>query len=140
MIILTVVLLPAPLGPTYPRISPGRTAKLTSSTAGMPLKRLERWRTSSIGQSNRHRGERNVPGGGGLLCGRRMVRWGGFLLNGVSNRAVALQPPLIHPGQHRDVAVHVAVDLHESFVVVETMQPAHILLKRALPGDRHGQE
>ena len=32
------------------------------------------------------------------------------------------------------------VDPHKSVVVVETVQSAHILLQRALPGDRHGQE
>src|SRR4030042_2361366 len=32
--ILIVVVLPAPLGPRYPRISPGRTMKLTSLTTG----------------------------------------------------------------------------------------------------------
>src|ERR1700691_3285482 len=46
--ILTVVLFPEPLGPRYPRISPGRMVKLTSSTAGLRVYSLVRWRTSSI--------------------------------------------------------------------------------------------
>jgi hypothetical protein len=37
MINLTVVLLPASLGPTWPGISTGRMVKLTSSRAGMQL-------------------------------------------------------------------------------------------------------
>src|SRR5208282_2150738 len=75
-----------------------------------------------------------------LVCRRRRVRWGGLRLDDVSNRAVAFQPALVHPRQHRNIVVHIVVDLHESFVVVEAMQPAHILLQGALPGDRHGQE
>src|ERR1035441_4560997 len=65
--ILTVVLLPAPLGPRYPRISPGRMVKLTESTAGGPMKVLVRLRASSM--EGRHRGggagSRSGAGGGG---------------------------------------------------------------------------
>src|SRR5438309_1232232 len=75
-----------------------------------------------------------------LVCRRRGVRGSGLLLDDVSNRAVALQPALVHPGQHQYVVVHIIVDLHESLVVMETMQPPHILLQRALPGDWHRQE
>ena len=38
--IFTVVVLPEPLGPRYPKTSPGSIRKLTSSTAGMLLYRL----------------------------------------------------------------------------------------------------
>ena len=37
------VLLPAPLGPRKPRISPGETVKETPFRAAMPLKRLTRF-------------------------------------------------------------------------------------------------
>src|ERR1043166_818399 len=66
--------------------------------------------------------------------------WNRLLLDHVTNRGVALQPTLVHPGQHQNVTVHIIVDLHKSLVVVETMQPAYILLQCALPGDRHGQK
>src|SRR5450432_3951849 len=46
--IFTVVLLPAPFGPRYPRISPGEMLKLTWSTTVIPLYRLVRLRTSSM--------------------------------------------------------------------------------------------
>src|SRR5215831_1227404 len=66
--------------------------------------------------------------------------WRGLLLDDIPNRAVALQPALVHPRQHRNTVIYVVVDLHDSLVVVETMQPAHVLLQRPLPGDRHRQE
>src|SRR5580698_6810227 len=34
------------------------------------------------------------------LCRCWGVRWRGFLLDDVSNRAVALEPALVHPSQH----------------------------------------
>ena len=71
---------------------------------------------------------------------RTVGRWRGFLLDDVTDDAVAFQPPLVHPGQHRNVVVHIIVDLHKAFAVVQTMQTAHILLQSAFPGDRHGQE
>src|SRR5262249_52959200 len=46
-IILSSVVLPEPLGPMMPRISPGRTVKETAATATRPAKRLLRARTSS---------------------------------------------------------------------------------------------
>lgn len=64
----------------------------------------------------------------------------GLCFDRISNRAVAFRPALVHPRQHRNTTIYVVVDLHESFVVVETVQPAHVLLERALPGDRHRQE
>src|ERR1035438_4380684 len=48
VIIFMVVDLPDPFGPKYPVISPARAWKLTLSTAGMPLKRLETLRSSSV--------------------------------------------------------------------------------------------
>jgi hypothetical protein len=36
--------------------------------------------------------------------------------------------------------IDIVVNLHESFVVVETMQSADVLLQRALSRDRHRQE
>src|SRR5262249_32785027 len=46
--IFIVVDLPDPLGPRYPVISPARAEKLTSSTAVIPLNRLQTFRNSSI--------------------------------------------------------------------------------------------
>src|SRR5690349_10849510 len=45
---LTVVLLPEPLGPRYPTISPGWMSKLTRSSARMPPYRLVSPRACSI--------------------------------------------------------------------------------------------
>jgi hypothetical protein len=70
--------------------------------------------------------------------GRAM--WNRLPLHHITNRGIALQSALVHPGQHQNVAVHIIVDLHKSLVRMETMQPAHILLQRALPGNRHRQE
>src|SRR5215475_12846432 len=47
-IMLTVVLLPEPLGPRYPTTSPRLTVKLTLSTASRPAYRFDRQRTSSM--------------------------------------------------------------------------------------------
>src|SRR5215467_8021831 len=47
-IMLTVVLLPEPLGPRYPTTSPRLTVKLTLSTASRPSYRFDRQRTSSM--------------------------------------------------------------------------------------------
>jgi hypothetical protein len=41
---------------------------------------------------------------------------------------------------HRNVIVHIIVDLDKSFTVVETMQSPDGLLQRTFPGDRHGKE
>src|SRR5664279_3969345 len=49
--------------------------------------------------------------------------WKRLLLDHITNRGIALQPALVHSGQHRNVVVDIIVDLHESIVVVETMQP-----------------
>src|SRR5258705_9574577 len=46
-IMLSSVVLPDPLGPMMPTISPGTTRKETSATAMRPAKRLPRPRTSS---------------------------------------------------------------------------------------------
>ena len=50
LIRLNSVVLPAPLGPSNPKISPSRTARLTPSTATSPPKRqLSAWISSSGG-------------------------------------------------------------------------------------------
>ena len=69
-----------------------------------------------------------------------MGRWRRILLDNIPNRAVAFQPALVHSCQHRNVVIDIVVNLHESFVVVETMQSADVLLQRALSRDRHRQE
>ena len=51
-------------------------------------------------------------------------------LEHVSNRAVAFEPALKHSGKHQHVAVDIVEYLHESFVVMQTMQPPDILLKQ----------
>ena len=71
---------------------------------------------------------------------RRRARRINLLLDHITNRGITLQPALVHPGQHQNVVVHIVVDLHKSLVSMETMQPAHILLQRALSGNRHRQE
>src|ERR1700723_516769 len=48
VIIFMVVDLPDPFGPRYPVTSPGCAEKLTLSTAGIPEKRFETLRSSSI--------------------------------------------------------------------------------------------
>src|ERR1700677_4449798 len=48
VIIFMVVDLPDPFGPRYPVTSPGCAEKLTLSTAGIPEKRFERLRSSSM--------------------------------------------------------------------------------------------
>src|SRR5262245_23677043 len=63
---LKMVLLPEPLGPMRPRISPGSTANDTLLTAVNPPKRLvrlatvsmSRWRRPSLGGVGRRRGQR----------------------------------------------------------------------------------
>ena len=47
---LNSVVLPAPLGPMMPRISPSATEKLTSLTAFRPPKARDRFSTSSSGR------------------------------------------------------------------------------------------
>src|SRR5205823_5777414 len=54
------------------------------------------------------------------------IGWKPLLLDHITNRPIALQPALVHPGQHQNVVVHIVVDLHESFVVV---QPTTWLLR-----------
>src|SRR5271167_35656 len=61
--ILIVVVLPAPLGPKKPNISPGATAKLMPSTAVASPKRLVRRSTTTSGGSILF-GYRQVYGGG----------------------------------------------------------------------------
>src|SRR5664279_3354579 len=61
--------------------------------------------------------------GPGLKVCRRGMGWKRLLLDHITNRGIALQPALVHSGQHRNVVVDIIVDLHESIVVVETMQP-----------------
>src|SRR5690606_5751520 len=51
MRILMVVVLPAPLAPTNPNISPGRTVRLTPRSASFSPYRLRSSRTSSTGDS-----------------------------------------------------------------------------------------
>src|ERR1700677_237881 len=48
VIIFMVVDLPDPFGPRYPVTPPGCAEKLTLSTPGIPEKRFETWRSSSI--------------------------------------------------------------------------------------------
>ena len=54
-------------------------------------------------------------------------------LDHISNRAVAFESALKHPRKHQHVAVDIVEYLHESFVVMQTMQPPDILLKRTFP-------
>src|ERR1035437_8730698 len=62
-----------------------------------------------------------------LVHRRRGMGWKRLRLDHITHRGIAFQPALVHPGQHRNVVVHLIVDLHESFVVAKTVQPAYIL-------------
>ena len=58
----------------------------------------------------------------------------------VADRAVAPQPSLEHPEEHRHIAVDVIVDPDLGLAGMEAMQPARVLHERALPGDRQREE
>lgn len=76
----------------------------------------------------------------GVRCYRDRAGRGGIALYRVSDRTVALQSPLIHPGKRRHAGVNVIVNLDDAFVVVKAVQPAYILLERPFPGHRHCQK
>lgn len=66
------------------------------------------------------------------------AHWG-CLLDHVPYGRVTAHSTVVHAGEHWDVAVHVVVDLHNAFIVVQAMEPTDILLQRALPRNRHRQ-
>src|SRR5450759_5584833 len=45
-----------------------------------------------------------------------------------------------HAGENRHAHINIIVDDHLALGIVETVQPARILGKRAFPCDRHGKE
>src|SRR3954462_11732099 len=86
---LNIVVLPAPLGPIRPAISPALTLSETASTAATPPKRLDTDRVSSMSRSSssKRHGERalvlesygDFPLDGATLVGRfrpRKINWG----------------------------------------------------------------
>src|SRR5690348_6433691 len=74
-IMLMVVVLPAPLGPTSPTISPGATSKLTSSTALSAPNDLHRCRTERTGGA-----VIAAPSSGGASRTHLRCDWGAPLL------------------------------------------------------------
>src|SRR5262249_50103339 len=55
----------------------------------------------------------------------------------VAHVAVPLQPAPIHSREHQDVPINVVVDLNDSLGIVKPMKSPDVLLKRALPRNRH---
>jgi hypothetical protein len=42
-------------------------------------------------------------------------------VDGIAHRRVSLQPPLVHPRQHKHATIHVIVDLHNLLAVMQAM-------------------
>src|SRR6266496_4791564 len=61
-------------------------------------------------------------------------------LHGVANRGISFQPSLVHPRQHRNVRIHIVVDLNNMLVVMKPMQSPDILLESSFPRNWHSQK
>jgi hypothetical protein len=46
----------------------------------------------------------------------------------VAHIGVTAKPPFVHPREHPDIDVDVVINLDYTFVVVQSMQPTHVLL------------
>src|SRR3954466_4324328 len=73
-IMLMVVVLPAPLGPSSPTISPGAIENDRPSTASVPPYALRRFETSRIDIKKKGAGSSTAPG---EFCTAELPRWGG---------------------------------------------------------------
>lgn len=53
---------------------------------------------------------------------------------------IAFFPFLIHALEHRNMQVHIIINLDKLLIRMEPMKTAGILLQGSLPGNRHGQK
>ena len=46
----------------------------------------------------------------------------------IAHIGVSAEPPFVHPREHSDIDVDVVINLDDPLVVVQSMQPSHVLL------------
>src|SRR5580658_3439 len=90
--------------------------------------------------SNLRRGNQNISGGESRDDRANCGAPSNSILNLVPDCFIASHTLCIHRGQDWHAAVHIIKDDDLTFAVMQTMQPANVLLQCAAPGNRHGQK